>query len=82
MPDHRLTHGERFARAGALGVQRRNVRGGGGGGEFSRFSSTYLPRNTVEVRVEYEVSIRMLPCPSSPARGLPAERHACGTGCR
>ncbi|PWU10759.1 MAG: hypothetical protein C5B51_03805 [Terriglobia bacterium] len=45
--------------------------GGGGGGAASRFSSTYLPRNTGEVRVEYEVSVRIPPWPSSPARGLP-----------
>src|SRR5207247_10019477 len=44
--------------------------GGGGGGEASRFSRTYFPRSTGDVRVEYEVSSRMPPCPSSPPRGL------------
>src|SRR4030095_15373086 len=45
--------------------------GGGGGGEASRFSSTYLPRSTADVRVLYDVIDRMLPCPSNPLRGLP-----------
>src|SRR5690242_20958797 len=44
--------------------------GGGGGGEPSRFSRTYFPRSTGEVRVEYEVSSRIPPCPSNPPRGL------------
>src|SRR4051794_5492542 len=51
--------------------------GGGGGGEANRFSSTYLPRNTGDVRVEYEVSVRTLPCPSSPPRGLPSGNVYC-----
>src|SRR6185295_19474296 len=38
--------------------------GGGGGGEESRFSNTHLPLSTGDVRVEYEVSVRMLPWPS------------------
>ena len=46
--------------------------GGGGGGDASRFSSTHLPRSTGEVRVAYEVSVRMLPWPSRPPRGLPS----------
>ena len=46
--------------------------GGGGGGEPSRFSSTHLPRSTGDVRVAYDVSVRMLPWPSRPPRGLPS----------
>src|SRR5687768_17204593 len=46
--------------------------GGGGGGEASRFSSTYFPRNTGDVRVLYDVIDRMLPWPSRPRRGLPS----------
>ena len=46
--------------------------GGGGGAADSRFSRTHLPRTTGDVRVAYEVSVRMLPWPSRPPRGLPA----------
>ena len=34
---------------------------GGGGGTPSRLSSTHLPRRTGEVRVAYDVTVRMLP---------------------
>src|ERR1700722_8003559 len=51
--------------AGTLG-------GGGGGGDASRFCNTYFPRKTGDVRVEYDVSVKMLPCPNKPPRGLPA----------
>ena len=46
--------------------------GGGGGAADNRFSSTHLPRSTGDVRVEYDVIVRTLPCPSRPPRGLPA----------
>src|SRR3989441_12673605 len=42
--------------------------GGGGGGDPSRFSRTHLPRSTTEVRFAYEVTVRILPWPSSPSR--------------
>ena len=42
--------------------------GGGGGGVPSRFSRIHLPRTTGEVRVASDVTVRMLPCPSSPRR--------------
>ena len=42
--------------------------GGGGGGEASKLSSTYFPRSTGEVRAAYDVTVRMLPWPSKPAR--------------
>src|SRR5204863_24897 len=45
--------------------------GGGGGAADRRFSSTHLPRTTGDVRVAYDVSVRMLPWPSRPPRGLP-----------
>src|SRR5204863_3998535 len=48
--------------------------GGGGGGEASRLSSTYLPRSTGEVRVEYDVTVRILPWLSKPPRGLSAPK--------
>src|SRR5262245_10805809 len=44
--------------------------GGGGGGEDSRFSRNHLPRSTGDVRVAYEVTARILPCPNRPPRGL------------
>ena len=44
----------------------------GGGGVASRLSSTHLPRFTGEVRVGFEVSVRMLPWVSTPWRGVPA----------
>ena len=43
--------------------------GGGGGGVPSRFSSIHLPRSTGDVRCGYDVTVRMLPCPSRPRRG-------------
>ncbi len=46
--------------------------GGGGGAAASRFSRTHLPRTTGDVRVAYEVNVRMLPWPSKPPRGLAA----------
>src|SRR6185312_5184874 len=42
--------------------------GGGGGGVSRKVLSTYLPRNTGEVRVATDVIERMLPCPSRPRR--------------
>ena len=35
--------------------------GGAGGGAPSMFSSSHLPRTTGDVRVAYEVTVRMLP---------------------
>ena len=49
--------------------------GGGGGGAASRFSSTHFPRTTGDVLAAYEVTVRMLPCPSSPPRGLPCRQR-------
>src|SRR5690606_6474019 len=46
--------------------------GGGGGGVASRLSRIHLPRLTGEVRVGFEVTVKMLACPNSPARGVPA----------
>ena len=40
------------------------------------FSSSHLPRTTGEVRVAYEVTVRMLPWPSRPRRGLVGKRDA------
>src|SRR5256885_15086547 len=49
------------------------VGGGGGGGEASRFSSTDLPRNTGDVRGEYDVRVIIPPWPrSTPRRVDPA----------
>src|SRR3989442_8367729 len=42
--------------------------GGGGGGAPRRVSSTHLPRNTGEVRLGYDVTVRRLPWPSRPPR--------------
>ena len=42
--------------------------GGGGGGVPSMFSSIHLPRSTGDVRFGYDVTVRMLPWPSSPRR--------------
>ena len=61
-----------------LVFQRRNVRRcAGGGGTPIRFSSTQCPRITGEVRVLYEVTVRMLPWRSSPPLGVsPFKLHA------
>ena len=40
------------------------------------FSSIHLPRITGDVRVEYDVTVRMLPCPSRPVRSSIVQRHA------
>ena len=37
-----------------------------------RFSSTHLPRKTGDVRVGYDVTIKMLPCVKMPPRSVPA----------
>ena len=50
--------------------------GGGGGGIPSTFSRIHLPRSTGEVRSGYDVTVRMLPCPSNPHRGLSCPRVA------
>ena len=43
----------------------------------SRLSSTHLPRTTGDVRLAADVTVRMLPWPSSPRRGsFAGERHA------
>ena len=44
--------------------------GGGGGGVPRRFSRIHLPRSTGDVRFAYDVTVRMLPWPSSPPRTL------------
>src|SRR5262245_62013807 len=46
--------------------------GGGGGGELRKFSKTHLPRLTGEVRVGFDVTVRILACVSKPRRGVPA----------
>ena len=46
---------------------------GGGGGVPSRFSRIHLPRTTGDVRSGYDVTVRMLPCPSRP-RALAVRR--------
>ena len=63
---HALAHCENPSFGGFL--ERRHVGGGGGGGEPRMFSSIHLPRITGEVRVAYEVTVRMLPWPSRPPR--------------
>ena len=59
-------------------LQRRGTFGGGGGGGVPRrFSRIHLPRTTGDVRSGYDVTVRMLPCPSSPRRALSCrQRHA------
>ena len=52
----------------ALSSRGGTLAGGAGGGDPSTRSSSHLPRFTTEVRVEYEVRVRMLALPSSPAR--------------
>ena len=53
--------------------------GGGGGGAPRMLSSRYLPRSTGEVRVAYDVTVRILPWPSNPARrGSVCTRRKCG----
>src|ERR1043166_8330311 len=42
--------------------------GGGGGGEPSKLSRIHLPRSTGDVRVAYEDTVKILPCPRSPPR--------------
>ena len=42
----------------------------------SRFSSTHFPRCTTEVRLGYDVTVRMLPWPSRPRRFGSVTRHA------
>src|SRR5262249_7313141 len=49
--------------AGAFG-------GGGGGGAPSKFLRIHFPRFTGEVRVGYDVTVKMLAWPSSPPRRL------------
>ena len=50
--------------------------GGAGGGVPSMFSRIHLPRSTGDVRFGYDVTVRMLPCPSSPRRASLRHRHA------
>src|SRR6185295_10385005 len=42
--------------------------GGGDGGTPSRFVRIHLPRSTGDVRLGYDVTVKMLACPSSPRR--------------
>ena len=53
---------------------RRTFGGGGGGGVPRMFSRIHLPRTTGEVRSGYDVTVRMLPWPSSPPRTLSGSR--------
>src|SRR5262245_51263374 len=47
----------------------------GGGGVPMILSNIHLPRITGEVRVAYDVTVRMLPCRSSPPRLLSLSRE-------
>src|SRR5260221_1343348 len=47
---------------------------GGGGGDPSRFSRTHLPRITGDVRVAYEVTVKILPWRNRPPRSLSRSR--------
>ena len=49
--------------------------GGGGGGTPSQVSSSHLPRTTGEVRVAYDVTLRMLACPRQPCPRIVRQRH-------
>ena len=66
MPLHALAHRQH----GAARCPSASVGGtfgsGGGGGVPSRFSRIHLPRTTGDVRSGYDVTVRMLPCPSRP----------------
>ena len=52
MLHHRFAHRERLPGSLPSVLSAGTFGGGGGGGEASRFSSTYLPRSTGDVRVE------------------------------
>ena len=65
-----LAHGQSVADT-VLSSSAGTFGGGGGGGVPRRFSRIHLPRITGEVRVAYEVTVRMLPCRSRPPRSLP-----------
>jgi hypothetical protein len=62
-----LAHGRRPALRRAL-LERGHVVGRVGGGLFNSSVMMNLPRMIGEVRLEAEVSDRMLPCPSRPYR--------------
>ena len=67
MLGHRFPHREAPCRSLLLSVIRAGTSAGGGGGGAPRiFDSTYFPRSTGEVRLAYDVSVRMLPWPNSP----------------
>ena len=48
------------------------IGGGSGGGVPRMLFRIHLPRSTGDVRIACDVKVRMLPCPSSPPRGLSA----------
>ena len=74
---HPLAHRQHGAGRRSSASARGTFGGGGGGGVPRRFSRIHLPRTTGEVRSGYEVTVRMLPCPSSPPRTLSgSERDA------
>ena len=60
---------ERFAET-VLSLSAGTFGNGGGGGVPTMFSRIHLPRITGEVRVAYEVTVRMLPWRSNPPRSL------------
>ena len=67
----------------ALRSRRSGTFGGGGGGGAPRmFSRIHFPRITGDVRFGYAVTVRMLPCPSSPPRGSSSDNAPGGSGCR
>ncbi len=56
----------------ALSLSGGTLFGIGGGGAFSRLSSTHLPRTTGDVRSACDVIIRIAPFPSRPFRASSA----------
>ena len=65
---HPLAHRQRLAALARFSSSGGTFGGGGGGGVPSMFSSIHLPRSTGDVRSAYDVTVRMLPWPSRPAR--------------
>src|SRR5262245_42555425 len=53
---------------GALASSCGATAGGGSGGVFRKFETTYFPRMIGDVRLATEVSARKLACPSKPRR--------------
>ena len=78
-----LAHGRGCCAASSCPSSAGTFGGGGGGGTPSRLSSIHLPRMTGDVRVGYDVTIRMLPWRRSPPRTPSSGRtRRGGSGCR